>query len=75
MAPAYVPPVDKTPPKLRLLGSGSAAITPTGAAIMIDTVVWNADWRDPGATATDTVDGDVTSRVQSLGVGAWVLTS
>ena len=31
-AAKYVPPVDKTPPKLRLLGSGMAAITATGRA-------------------------------------------
>ena len=68
-APVYVPPVDKTPPKLKLLGGGTAAITPSGAAIMMDNVTWNAAWADPGATAMDAVDGNVTSRIQSLGVG------
>lgn len=68
---AFVPVVDKVPPRLRLLGGGVAAVTPTGAAIMMDNVTWNADWRDPGATAADAVDGDVTDRIQSLGVGEW----
>lgn len=36
---------------------------------MVDTITWNAIWQDPGATAIDAVDGNVTSRVQSLGVG------
>lgn len=69
VAAAYVPPADKTPPKLRLLGSGVAAITPAGAAIMMDNVTWNSKWADPGAAAVDAVDGDITNRIQRLGVG------
>jgi hypothetical protein len=65
----YVPPLDKTPPKLRLLGNGTAALTPSGAALMLDNVTWNAEWVDPGATAMDAIDGDVTGRIQRLGVG------
>ena len=68
-AAAYVPPVDRTPPKLKLLGAGVAAVTPAGAALMVDDVTWNAEWRDPGATAHDAVDGDVSARIQRLGVG------
>jgi hypothetical protein len=67
---AYVPPVDKSPPKLRLLGTGTAAITPTGAAIMMDNVTWNSVWKDPGATAVDEVDGDLTGDISTFGAGA-----
>jgi hypothetical protein len=68
-AAAFVPPVDKAPPKLRLLGNGTAALTPAGATLMMDNVTWNADWADPGATAVDAIDGDVSGRIQRLGVG------
>jgi zinc transporter 1/2/3 len=66
----YVPPVDKTPPKLTLLGSGRAAVTSTGAAIMMDNVTWKAVWSDPGAAAFDAVDGDLSGAIQSFGAGA-----
>jgi hypothetical protein len=71
-AAAYVPPVDRTPPKLRLLGDGTAALTQSGAALMIDNVTWNSVWADPGATAVDAVDGNITARIQRLGVGGWL---
>lgn len=66
----YIPPVDKTPPKLKLLGSGTAAISATGAVIMMDNVTWKSTWTDPGASAIDAVDGDLSSSVQSYGAGA-----
>jgi len=69
-AAVYVPPVDRTPPRLRLLGSGTAAMTAAGAMLMIDNITWNAAWSDPGATATDDVDGNLTTSIQTFGVGA-----
>ncbi len=66
---AYISPVDTSPPKLTLLGSGKGAITSTGAVIMLDNVTWNAEWADPGATALDAVDGNLTRLVQSFGAG------
>lgn len=69
-AAAYVPPVDKTPPKLTLLGSGRAAVTATGAAIMMDNVTWKAAWADAGASAFDAIDGDLSGAIQSFGAGA-----
>eukprot|EP00879_Flechtneria_rotunda_P033240 GHRR01036794.1.p1 GENE.GHRR01036794.1~~GHRR01036794.1.p1 ORF type:complete len:1082 (+),score=385.26 GHRR01036794.1:389-3247(+) len=69
-ASAYVPATDKTPPLLTLLGKGTAAVTATGAALMLDSVVWNSRWTDPGATAFDMVDGDLSASIQSYGVGA-----
>lgn len=70
-AAAYVPPPDKAPPKLVLLGKGVAAISPLGVALMMDNVTWNSDWVDPGASAMDAVDGDVSGRIRSLGAGGW----
>jgi zinc transporter 1/2/3 len=37
---------------------------------MIDTVAYKSVWRDPGATAIDAVDGDLSASIQSFGVGA-----
>jgi hypothetical protein len=65
----YMPPVDKTPPQLKLLGNGTAAVTPTGAIIVMESVAWRSNWEDAGATAVDAVDGNLTSRVQSFGAG------
>lgn len=67
---AFVPPADTTPPKLVLLGSGRAALTATGAVVLMVNVTWNAAWQDPGATAVDAIDGDLTSSIQSFGAGA-----
>jgi hypothetical protein len=66
-AAAFVAPIDKTPPKLVLLGSGSAAVTATGAVVLRVNVTWKAAWRDPGARAVDAVDGDLTASIQSFG--------
>lgn len=41
-----------------------------GAAIMMDNATWKSTWEDPGASAFDAVDGNLTSRVQSFGAGA-----
>lgn len=37
---------------------------------MLDTVVFRSTWVDPGATAFDQVDGNLTSSIQSFGAGA-----
>lgn len=66
----YVPPPDKTPPKLVMLGSGRPALTATGAAVLMVDVTWKSVWQDPGATAVDAVDGDLSSSIQSFGAGA-----
>eukprot|EP00775_Hariotina_reticulata_P011535 gene11535-11678_t len=66
----YVPPVDKTAPKLMLLGTGLAAMTSTGAVVMMDNVTWKSSWTDHGAMAVDAVDGDLTASIQSYGAGA-----
>jgi hypothetical protein len=65
----YVPPADKTPPRIKLLGSGTAAVTTSGAIIMVEEVPWRREWVDAGATAIDAVDGNLTSMVQSFGAG------
>lgn len=36
---------------------------------MMDNVLWNTDWQDPGATAVDAVDGDLSASIQSFGAG------
>ncbi|WIA22837.1 hypothetical protein OEZ85_001227 [Tetradesmus obliquus] len=69
-AARYVPPADKTPPQLKLLGNGTAAVTPAGAIILMESVAWRSSWEDAGAAATDAMDGNVTSRVQAFGAGA-----
>jgi hypothetical protein len=38
--------------------------------LMMDNITWNAAWSDPGATATDDVDGNLTTSIQTFGVGA-----
>jgi zinc transporter 1/2/3 len=53
-----------------MLGSGQAALTATGAAVLVVNVTWKSVWQDPGATAVDAVDGDLTSSIQSFGAGA-----
>jgi hypothetical protein len=70
LPPVFVAPVDKAPPKLVLLGNGSAAVTATGAAVLMVNVTWKSAWTDPGATATDAVDGDLSDSIQSFGAGA-----
>jgi hypothetical protein len=37
---------------------------------MLDTVTFRSPWVDPGATAFDQVDGNLTSSIQSFGAGA-----
>jgi hypothetical protein len=71
-AARYMPPVDKTPPQLKLLGSGTAAVTPSGAIILMEDVAWRSSWEDAGAAAIDAVDGNLTSRVQAFGAGEHV---
>jgi hypothetical protein len=68
-AARYVPPVDKTPPQLKLLGTGTAAVTASGAIMLMEDVPWRSSWEDAGATAIDAVDGNLTSRVQAFGAG------
>lgn len=66
----FVPPPDKTPPRLKLLGTGTPAITASGAIIMLENATWGTRWTDPGATAHDAVDGNLTDAIQSFGAGA-----
>jgi hypothetical protein len=66
----YSPPVDITPPQLKLMGTGTAALTPSGAIMLMEDVAWRSSWVDAGATAIDAVDGNLTSRVQAFGAGA-----
>jgi hypothetical protein len=37
---------------------------------MFDTVAYKSAWKDPGASAVDAVDGDLSTSIQSFGVGA-----
>jgi len=37
---------------------------------MMDNVTWKSSWTDPGATAIDAVDGNVSASIQSFGAGA-----
>ncbi|KAK3260700.1 hypothetical protein CYMTET_30357, partial [Cymbomonas tetramitiformis] len=67
---SYEPTVDVTPPVLALLGDGQMAVTDSGIVLMIHTVNKGSEWVDPGVTATDDMDGDLTAGVQSFGVGA-----
>lgn len=66
----FVPPADTAPPKLVLQGTGRAAVTATGSAVLMANVTWKSVWSDPGATAVDAVDGDLTASIQSFGAGA-----
>jgi hypothetical protein len=49
------PSVDQTPPSITLLGSSTYSLTV------------GTPWSDPGATATDTVDGNLTSHIKTSG--------
>ncbi|GIM03190.1 hypothetical protein Vretimale_7995 [Volvox reticuliferus] len=66
--PIYVK--DTIPPVITLLGSGQLALTPKGVAVMIDDVEVGSVWTDPGATAWDAVDGDLTAMLQRFGAAA-----
>eukprot|EP00878_Enallax_costatus_P029067 GHUV01031454.1.p1 GENE.GHUV01031454.1~~GHUV01031454.1.p1 ORF type:complete len:208 (-),score=19.07 GHUV01031454.1:247-870(-) len=37
---------------------------------MMDNVTWKSTWADPGASAFDAVDGNLTANIQSYGAGA-----
>jgi hypothetical protein len=37
---------------------------------MMDRVMYGTPWSDPGATATDDIDGNITSQIQTFGVGS-----
>lgn len=67
-------PVDTTPPRLTLLGSGVRGISPLGEPVMLDDVPYGMAWTDPGVTASD-VDAfgatlNLTTSVQRFGVAA-----
>ncbi|EFJ49748.1 hypothetical protein VOLCADRAFT_89514 [Volvox carteri f. nagariensis] len=66
--PVYIK--DTLPPVITLLGSGKLALTPSGAAVMIDSVLVGSEWTDPGATVWDAVDGDLTAMLQTFGAAA-----
>ncbi|KAL0024068.1 hypothetical protein WJX79_002467 [Trebouxia sp. C0005] len=63
---------DTTPPVITvLLNSLSVnATTSTGQLLVVTTVYVGTTYVDPGATATDNVDGDITSELSTFGVGA-----
>jgi len=67
--------VDISPPSITILGNGTSAVTATGAVLMLDRATWNTKWRDPGVTAHDDVDGDVTARISSFGAGGCTATT
>ncbi len=67
-------PVDTTPPRLTLLGSGVRAISPLGEPVMLHDVPYGTAWTDPGVIASD-VDAfgatlSLTNSVQRFGVAA-----
>ncbi|GLI62029.1 hypothetical protein VaNZ11_004606, partial [Volvox africanus] len=66
--PIYVK--DTLPPVISLLGPGQLALTPRGVAVMIDNVEVGSVWTDPGATAWDANDGDLTAMLQRFGAAA-----
>ncbi|KAK3281361.1 hypothetical protein CYMTET_10848 [Cymbomonas tetramitiformis] len=66
----FVPVADVTPPVLTLLGDGTLAQTSGGAWLMIHYVEIHGTFNDPGVEAVDDIDGNITARVSSYGVGA-----
>ncbi|GIL51198.1 hypothetical protein Vafri_7273 [Volvox africanus] len=66
--PIYVK--DTLPPVISLMGTGQLALTPRGVAVMIDNVEVGSVWTDPGATAWDAIDGDLTAMLQRFGAAA-----
>ncbi|KXZ41637.1 hypothetical protein GPECTOR_350g101 [Gonium pectorale] len=66
--PTYVR--DTLPPVISMLGNGAPAVSSTGQAVMLDTVIVGSNWTDPGATATDATDGNLTSLLQAYGSAA-----
>lgn len=71
---SYQPPVDTAPPVITLLGEPPAhqrAVSPsTGNAIVITSHTAGVPYEDPGATAHDFVDGDLTDALAANGLKA-----
>jgi hypothetical protein len=58
---------DAVPPVITLLGAGSQFVTPEGATVLLQTVIVGSVFQDPGASAVDAVEGDISSRVAVTG--------
>lgn len=71
-AEEFVVELDTEPPVIYLeVGDGQWAMTTSGAMVVVHTYpLFSPAFVDPGATAYDVVDGDVTDSVSSFGVGA-----
>ncbi|KAK3258920.1 hypothetical protein CYMTET_32060 [Cymbomonas tetramitiformis] len=68
----YIPPEDTTPPVMSFLGDGQLGITTSGTPLMIHVLVLGQEeaWLDPGVTAQDAVEGNLTALVGAFGAGA-----
>ncbi|GIL59280.1 hypothetical protein Vafri_14181 [Volvox africanus] len=69
-----LPPKDRFPPRIILMGSGWVALSSRGEALMFEDVPYGSTWKHKGATATDVneygISVDISSRVQSYGAAA-----
>lgn len=63
----YKPEMDSTPPLIELLGDGELGITASNAIVMIHTVEQFEVFVDPGVSASDAVDGNITAQVSRYG--------
>lgn len=68
----YVVPTDNMKPVIKLnVGDGELAQLPSGATVVIHRYVqFSSGFVDPGATATDNIDGDLSRSISRFGVGA-----
>ncbi|KAK3279832.1 hypothetical protein CYMTET_12304 [Cymbomonas tetramitiformis] len=67
----YVPPEDITAPVITLVtGDGQAALTSSGTFIVIHRLYVGAVWAQPGFSAADDIDGDLTAMVTHYGNSA-----
>ena len=68
----YVVERDTNPPVISLqIGDGQMAVTGSGNVVVMHTYsLFSPAFADPGASAYDEEDGDVTDRVSSYGVGS-----
>eukprot|EP00854_Cymbomonas_tetramitiformis_P029691 gene29691-biopygen30913 len=63
----YKPEMDSTPPLIELLGDGELGITASNVVVMIHTVEQYEIFVDPGVSASDAVDGNITAQVSRYG--------
>jgi hypothetical protein len=67
-APPYIIMPDTIPPVITLLGTGTLGTAADGTPVLnVSMAAGGVTYLDPGATATDYVDGNITSQLSVVG--------